>query len=196
MALAEFWFPRVFEVSYAGDEVCYEFASAHYAAAFAQLNDPESIADAHGPGLALALVREGWRCHRFPGTDFIVVLPHDFSAAFDAEGVLMGTLDGEQPHFSATLHREEVMATNPRQAYRFLDHLANKAQASPVDKGTYRYFQDPNKTGTPDFEYTFYVIAVPGAVVVISLASPPALARPAALARIENAVPDLIGELA
>ena len=43
----------------------------------------------------------------------------------------------------------------------------------PTDKGTYRYFKDPNPKGDERLEYTFYVIAIPGAVVVVSIASTP-----------------------
>ncbi len=194
--LAETIWPRIFDTTAHGQSVDYEFASAEYAAEFEALNSPNPQAATHGPGLCLALLRGGWKCHRFPESNVVVALPHDFVAAFDDEGVLIGTLDGKSHNFSATLHSGEQFKGAPTLAYAFLDHLAHKAGATPQDKGTYRYFQDPNKTGDENLEYTFYVVAIPGAVVVVSIASPPNLDRPPALARIEEAIPDLIGELA
>jgi hypothetical protein len=150
----------------------------------------------NGVGLCTALLREGWKCHRFADCDIIVALPHDFLAAFDSEGVLIGTIDGSSHNFSATLHRNEAFTADPKSAYRFVDHLAQKSGATPLDKGTYRFFRDPNVTGDDQLHYTFYVIGIPGAVVVVSIASTPHQERPQALKQIEAAVPDLIGEIA
>ena len=150
----------------------------------------------HGPGLCIALLRQGWKPHRFPDSDVIVALPHDFVAGFDGEGTLIGSLNGKDHHFSATLHGGDGLFAVPHAAYGFIDHLAAKSNASPIDKGTYRYFKDPETKGDDDLTFTFYVIAIPSAVVVVSIASPPGEPRPPALAKIEAAIPDLVGELA
>lgn len=150
----------------------------------------------HGPGLCIALLRDGWKPYRFPHSNVVVAVPHDFIAAFDHDGVLLGTLDGQSQNFSATLHTNEEIQRDPAAAYEFLDHLAAKSEVTPTDKGTYRYYKDPNSTGDAQLEYTFYVIAIPGAVVVVSIASAPDRERPDSLARIEIAIPDIIGELA
>ena len=188
--------PRIFDTTARDDTVDYEFASAAYASEFAALNTPRSHEAAHGTGLCLALLRDGWKCHRFPQSEVIVALPPDFIAAFDDEGVLVGTIDGKSHNFSATLHSSEEFRAERKIAYSFLDQLANKAAATPSDKGTYRYFKDPKATGDEQLAYTFYLIAIPGSVVVVSIASSPGHDRPASLARIEAAIPDLIGELA
>ncbi len=153
-------------------------------------------APTHGGGLCIALLRDGWKCHRFAETDFVVVLPHDFLAAFDGEGVLIGAIDGSSHNFSATLHRHEAFTNDPKSAYDFVDHLATKSGARPIDKGTYRYFQDPTTRADDELQYTFYIIGIPGAVVIVSIASAPNQERPETLKRIEAAIPDLIGELA
>lgn len=153
-------------------------------------------ASTHGPGLCIALLRDGWKPYRFPHSNVVVAVPHDFVAAFDDDGVLLGTLDGRSQNFSATLHANEEFHSDPAAAYDFLDHLAEKSSVEPTDKGTYRYYKDPNLTGDEQLQYTFYVIAIPGSVVVVSIASPPDLERPDSLARIENAIPDIVGELA
>jgi hypothetical protein len=198
---AEVAWPRFFDTTASGDTVDYEFASAAYAEEFLIRNNPAYKAsspvrpDPGSAGLCVALLREGWKCHRFPDSEVVVVLPHDFIASFDAEGVLYGTLDGEGDHFSATLHSRKEMRADPTMAYGFLDHLAAKSSVTPTDKGTYRYFRDPKQTGDESLQYTFHVVAIPGAVVVISIASPPGEERPEMLARIEAAIPDLVGEL-
>jgi len=150
----------------------------------------------HGPGLCIALLRDGWKPYRFPHSDVVVALPHDFVAGFDSNGVLIGTIDGQSHNFSATLHGDEQFQADPTFAYEFLNHLALKSAVEPTDKGTYRYFKDPNPKSDSQLKYTFYVIAIPGAVVVVSIASPPGRDRPASLGRIEDAIPDIIGELA
>lgn len=156
----------------------------------------EDELSSHGPGLCIALLRSGWKPHRFPGSNVVVALPHDFVASFDGDGALIGTLDGRAQNFNATLHADEGFQADPALAYEFLDHLALKSSAEPTDKGTYRYFKDPKQTGDEQLDYTFYVIAIPGAVVVVSFASATGRKRPESLARIEEAIPDLIGELA
>jgi hypothetical protein len=193
---AEVFWPRIFDTTARGKEVDYEFASPEYAAEFERLNSPDRQEPTQGPGLCLALLRSGWKCHRFPQSNVVVALPHDFVAAFDGEGVLIGTLDGKSHNFSATLHSQEEFQSDPPLAYSFLAHLAHKSSATPIDKGTYRYFKDPKTTSDEQLEYTFYVVAIPGAVVVVSIASPPGLGRPEPLSRIEAAIPDLIAELA
>lgn len=150
----------------------------------------------HGPGLCIALLRDGWKPYRFPHSNVVVAIPHDFVATFDDDGVLLGTIDGRSHNFSATLHANEKFQADPAAAYDFLDHLAAKSDVEPTDKGTYRYFKDPSLAGDEQLEYTFYVIAIPGAVVVVSFASTPGRERPKSLARIEDAIPDIIGELA
>lgn len=149
----------------------------------------------HGTGLCLALLRDGWKSHRFPKSNVVVALPYDFAAAFDGDGVLMGTTNGRDPNFSATLHALEQFVADPRAAYRFVEHLARKSSVEPIDKGTYRYFKEPDTKGDGALGYTFYAIAIPGSIVVISIASQLGEDRPAFLARIESAIPDLVGEL-
>lgn len=150
----------------------------------------------HGVGLCIALLREGWTCHRFPDSQIIVALPHDFVAGFDSEGVLIGTIDGHSHNFSATLHRGDHFAAQPKIAYTIVDNLAAKAGIKATDKGTYRYFKDPKTTGDESLEYTFYVIGIPRALVVVSIANAPGASRPESLERIESVIPDIIGELA
>lgn len=65
-----------------------------------------------------------------------------------------------------------------------------------TDKGTYRYYRDPNLTGDEHLQYTFHVIALPGSVVVVSIASTPDRERRDPLDRTEKAIPDIVGELA
>jgi hypothetical protein len=110
--------------------------------------------------------------------------------------MLVGTIDGRSHNFSATLHRHDAFNSDPVRAYALVDRLANKSGATPVDKGTYRYFKDPNVKGDEQLQHTFYVIGIPGAVFVVSIASTPNKERSEALKRIEAAIPDIIGELA
>jgi hypothetical protein len=196
--LAEVFWPRIFNTTAQGNKVDYEFASSEYAGEFEALNLPDRQVDrqaaTHGSGLGLDLPGSDWKRHRFPGSNVVVALPQDFVAAFDDEGVLIGTMDGSSHHFSATLHSRDGFRGEPSLAHAFLDHLSKKSAATPIDKGTHRYFKDPKPTSDGKLEYTFYVVAIPGAVVVVSIASTPGCDRPAPLARIEAAIPDIIGE--
>lgn len=144
--------------------------------------------------LFIALLKAGYKAHRFPKSSIAIALPQNFTAAFDSDGVLIGSLDGHSKNFSATLHSEEEFRSDPNLAYGFLDHLAEKAGVMPQDKGKSRYFKDPNLQGEDSFKFIFYVIAIPKAVVVISIASSPNFERPQILKRIEESIPDLVGE--
>lgn len=192
---AEVLWPRIFDTTARKDEVDYEFSSPEYAAEFAELNSLKPKRASHGPGLSTSLIAEGWQTYRFGSTLFAILLPDDFAVRFDDDGVLIGSCDGKTHNFTATLHIKDAYTIDPARSYITLNQMAEKYYAVPRSKGTYRYFMDTKTKGDSQLEYRSYVIAIPGAVVVLSLASSPGMQRPAVLERIEHAIPDLLGEI-
>jgi hypothetical protein len=148
---------------------------------------------ARGLSLPLDLARRGWIPHKFPDSNVVVFLPEEVTAAHDPEGVLMGSTTGKEVEFSATLHGgfEEDRAG----ALDFVSHLAQEKRRRVRDVGTYRYFFDPTEVDIGARAMRFWVIGIPGAVVVVSILCNGKTPVAEALQEVRNEVPQIVGEL-
>jgi hypothetical protein len=146
-----------------------------------------------GPSLPLDLARRGWIPHKFPDSNVVVFLPEGVTAAHDPEGVLMGSTTGNEVEFSATLHGgfDEDRAS----ALDFVAHMAQQRGLKVQDVGTYRYFFDPTAEDLTARAMRFWVIGIPGAVVVVSILCKGKTPVSAALQEVRNEVPHIVGEL-
>ena len=146
-----------------------------------------------GPSLPLELARRGWRPYRFPESNVVVFLPEGIAAAHNPEGVLMGSTTGKAVEFSATLHGG--FAENRAAALDFIDYLAKDRGVTPQDVGTYRFFYDPTETDIHARSERFWVIGIPGAVVVVSILCDGETPVSPLLQEVREAIPQIVGEL-
>lgn len=146
-----------------------------------------------GPSLPLELAKRGWRPYRFPDTNVVVFLPEGMSAAHDPEGVLLGSSSKSDVEFSATLHRG--FEDNSSDSLAFVSHLAKKGKHKLRDVGTYRYFFDPTDVDRNARAMRFWVIGIPGAVVVVSILCNGVVPVSAPLQDVMKELPHIVGEL-
>jgi DNA-directed RNA polymerase subunit RPC12/RpoP len=145
-----------------------------------------------GPSLPLDLARRGWRPYRFKNSNVVVFLPETMAAAFGPDGVLHGSTTGKETEFSATLHGDfEYNA----QALEFVKHLAEKKGRKIHDVGTYRYFYDPTDAPSKALTPRFWVIGIPGAMVVVSIVGTRKGPVSEALQEVRDEIPHIVGEL-
>jgi hypothetical protein len=146
-----------------------------------------------GPSLPLDLARRGWIPYKFPGSNVVVFLPEGVAAAHDPEGVLMGSTTAKEVEFSATLHGgfEEDRAG----ALGFVSHMAEKKGLRTQDVGTYRYFYDPTEAEKRARAMRFWVIGIPGAVVVVSILCNGETPVSPLLREVSQEIPHIVGEL-
>jgi hypothetical protein len=149
-----------------------------------------------GESLPAKLLRDGWTPHCFPDSAVMVALPPGVIARFNDKGVLNAGSPGLGAFFTATLHANSKFTQNRKSALDFVEHLAKKKNAQPIDVATYRYFVDPAESRNESNIITFYVIGIPGAVVVVTLSRPPNAPPSELVERIRNAIPYIVGELA
>jgi hypothetical protein len=146
-----------------------------------------------GPSLPLDLARRGWKPHRFPQSNVVVFLPEGVAAGFDPEGVLVGSTSGKEDEFSATLHGG--FNEDRAGALDFVLHLAQEKGRKIQDVGTYRYFFDPTEEDITARAMRFWVIGIPGAVVVVSILCDGKTPVSELLQEVRKEVPHIIGEL-
>ncbi len=149
-----------------------------------------------GESLPLKLLRDGWTPHCFPNSTIVVALPPGVFVSFSDKGVLKGLARREGRFFTATLHSNSKFTQDRKSALDFVQNLAKKKGATAVDVATYRHFVDPTESRNDSRITTFYVIGIPGAVVVVTLSRPPDAPPSELVERIRQAIPYIIGELA
>jgi len=148
-----------------------------------------------GESLPVNLLRDGWTPHCFPNSTVMVALPPGVIGRFNDKGVLHGGTPKLGPFFSATLHSNPKFTQDRKSALDFVATLARKKGATAVDVATYRYFVDPTESRNDSRVMTFYVIGIPGAVVVVTLSRPPDAPPPELVERIRGAIPQIVGEV-
>ena len=148
-----------------------------------------------GESLPVKLLRDGWTPHSFPNSTVVVALPPGVTVQFDDKGVLHGYARELGRFFTATLHTNPKFAQSKELALQFVENLAKKKSAQPVDVATYRYFIDPKEGREGSRIVTFCVIGIPGAVVVVSLSRQPDSPPSELIESIRHAIPQIIGEL-
>jgi hypothetical protein len=148
---------------------------------------------AGGPSLPLGLARRGWIPHKFSDSNVVVLLPEGVGAVHDSEGVLMGSTNGKEVEFSATLHGG--FEGSRAAALDFVLHLARKRRLKVHDAGTYRYFYDPTDADKRARAMRFWVIGIPGAVVVVSILCQGETAVSPLLREVSREIPHIVGEL-
>src|SRR4051812_4562018 len=79
---------------------------------------------AMGPSLPLELLRRGWKPHKFPDSNVVVILPEAMIADHNDEGVLFASSTSKNVEFSATLHRD--FERDRSSAFEFVGRLAAK----------------------------------------------------------------------
>jgi len=145
-----------------------------------------------GPSLPLDLARRGWKPYKFAESNVLVFLPPSVAADFDPEGVLLGSSSGKEVEFSATLHRD---FKDRLEALDFVSHLAGKNGGKVKDIGTYRYFLDPTNGEAAAPAMRFWVVGIPGAVVVVSILCKGHTPVSKVLQEVSKEFPHIIGEL-
>jgi hypothetical protein len=145
-----------------------------------------------GPSLPLDLARRGWVPHKFPKSNVVVFLPQKVAAAHDPEGVLMASTTGKQVEFSATLHGD---FDDREDALGFVAHLAEQKGRKVKDVGTYSYFYDPTDADPAARAMRFWVIGIPGAVVVVSILCLGENPAAPLLREVSQEIPHIVGEL-
>lgn len=173
-----------------------------YAAAFLSVSfsmfralRPPTTANQRVTGLPTDLLRTGWKPYRFPDSDVVVILPQAMTVAFGDDGVLHGSSTDDEPDFTATLHADPRLREDREFALEFVSHLASTKGGRVVDTATYRYFSDPKTERDGLKEHAFWVIGIPGAVVVVSLTRESGSALPNLLEEVRAAIPRIVGEL-
>ena len=146
-----------------------------------------------GPSLPLELSRRGWKPYRFPKSNIVVFLPECMAADFDPEGVLLGSSNSKDIEFSATLHRD--FEHDRKSALDFVAHLARQKRRKVQEVGTYHFFFDPTEVDITATANRFWVIGVPGAVVVLSILCNGKIPVSEPLREIHTELPHIIGEL-
>jgi hypothetical protein len=115
------------------------------------------------------------------------------AAEFGPDGVLYGSTTGKEVEFSATLH-----GGFEGDASRALDFVADlaKQRSLPIhDKGTYRWFYDPTDAPPKAVAHRFWVVGIPGALVVISLTGTRKGPLSEILREVRDEIPHIVGEL-
>jgi len=148
-----------------------------------------------GESLPVKLLREGWTPYCFPGSTVIVALPPGVVGRFSEKGVLRGVARREGAFFTATLHSNSKFTQDRKSALEFVQNLAKKKGATAVDVATYRYFVDPTEARDDARVITFFVIGIPGAVVVVTLSRPTEGAASELVERVRQAIPQIVGEV-
>jgi hypothetical protein len=146
-----------------------------------------------GPSLPLDLARRGWNPYRFPDSNIVVFLPRTITADFDPEGVLLGSPNCKDIEFSATLHRD--FGDDKEGALNFVNHLARQKRRKVRNVGTYSFFFDPTEVDITATANRFWVIGVPGAVVVVSILCNGKMPVSESLREVRTELPHIVGEL-
>jgi hypothetical protein len=73
--------------------------------------------------------------------------------------------------------------------------LARKKGATAVDVATYQHFINPTEVRNESRITTFYVMGIPGAVVVVTLSRAPEAPPTDLMERIRQAIPQIVGDL-
>ncbi len=146
-----------------------------------------------GPSLPVELAERGWKPHRFPESNVVVFLPPAVAAAFDTDGTLKGITDSKAIEFYATLHAREEFNENPEASLDAVSHLADAKGLQTLDKGTYRYFYDPTDEDPFTAALRYWVVGIPGAVVVVSILADHSGPRSSALQEVWDEIPQIVG---
>jgi hypothetical protein len=148
-----------------------------------------------GESLPVRLMRDGWTPHCFPNSTVGVVLPPGVTVQFGDNRMMHGFAHGLGRFFTATLHANPKFTQTKELALKFVGNLAKKKGAEAIDVATYRYFIDPAEGREDSRIITFYVVGIPGAVVVISLSREADSAPSELIDNIHKAIPQIVGEL-
>src|SRR5690348_16668952 len=90
-----------------------------------------------GESLPAKLLRDGWTPHRFANSNVVVALPPGVIGGFNHKGVLNGGTPKLGAFFSATLHSNSKFTQDRKSSLDFVEHLAKKKGATPIDVSTY-----------------------------------------------------------
>jgi hypothetical protein len=153
----------------------------------------EAPVPSRGPSLPLDLARRGWRPYKFKDSSVVVFLPTTMAAEFGPDGVLYGSTTGKEVEFSATLHGG--FEGDASQALDFVAHLAKQRSLKIHDAGTYRWCYDPTDAPPKAVAPRFWVVGIPGAVVVISLTGTRKGPVSEILREVREEIPHIVGEL-
>lgn len=148
---------------------------------------------AEGGSVLGDLMRRGWRPHVFGQSQVGVWLPPQFAVRFAADGKLQATIDTPQPVVTATLHRG--FEESPELAGQFVYQLSQQKQRMLHHVGTHSCFYDPTLADPNLIAERQFVIAIPGAVVNLSLYGTREFGATPLIQEVRNAVPYLVGRV-
>jgi hypothetical protein len=148
---------------------------------------------AEGRSMGEELMRRGWQPHEFGRTKVAVCLPPQLRVRFSAEGILQAAIDTPHPVVSATLHGG--FEENPALAGQFVLQLSQQKRLMLHHVGTHSCFYDPSLADPNVIAERHFVIAMPGAVVSLSIHGTREFAATPLLQEVRNAVPYLVGRV-
>lgn len=146
----------------------------------------------HG-GVPVELLQRGWMPHQFGITPVVIALPPQFRVRFAADGTLEAHHDVPQPVLTAKLHGG--FEGNPLLALEFVADQAQQRRVAFHDVGPYRCYYDPTAADPYAVALRDFVVALPGAIVVLSLWGTREQAATPLLNEVRQMVPHLIGSL-
>jgi hypothetical protein len=148
---------------------------------------------ANGVDVLTGLVRRGWRPHVFGNSPVAIWLPPQLTVRFSAEGILQATVDTPHPVITATLHRG--FEDSPELAAQFVYHQSQQKRLMLHHVGTHSCFYDPTAAEPHIIAERQFIIAIPGAIVGLSIFGSREYAATPLLQEVRNAVPYLVGRV-
>jgi hypothetical protein len=118
-------------------------------------------------GIPVELAQRGWRAYRFTNSPIIIALPPQLEVRIGADGILHASVNSTEPAITATLLRDFV--ENPNLAYDFVTDQAWKRGVPSYDVFPYRCLYDPTQADPNIVTNRVFIIALPGAVVILTL---------------------------
>jgi hypothetical protein len=139
------------------------------------------------------LAQQGWRTHRFGSTNVVLLLPPELKVWFGAQGELVGSEDPPTPSLMATL--QQGFEADPSLALDFVEDLAEKRGLTCHTVGSYRCFYDPTPADPLQVHERFFIVGLPGSVVIIKMRGTRDAAATLLLNQIRAAIPHVVGEM-
>ncbi len=193
--LFEYFCPRYIDTTADKNTVTYDFKDQLYAIDFKLLNAETKSSLTKEPGLNIVLTLNSWKPYVFPETKAAILLPPDVIATFIDTDNLGAGFPPDQIFLRATLHKDEMFQENPELTYTVINSLASKAGTEVTIHDFYHYYQVSQTSDTTGEMITFYTIAIPQYLIVVSMIRKSQQPDHPLLTEIESNIPVIIGTM-